>query len=155
MRQTSEERFEALYMPEPNSGCWIWIGAITRLGYSKFGLKGKWGFGHRVSYRLYKGEIPNGLEIDHLCRVRCCVNPNHLEAVTRKVNVNRGKMLETNAVAKNRAKTHCPHGHEYTEANTYRHRGQRHCWTCMRIRKSSPAYLAVRRARRRSRRKEG
>lgn len=108
-----ESRFESKYIPEPNSGCWIWIAGIDRCGYGKFAV-GKESLAHRASYRLYKGEIPEGLEIDHKCRVRCCVNPNHLEAVTHTENIKRGEYAATH---RNRVKTHCMRGHELSGYN--------------------------------------
>lgn len=89
---------------------WIWKGTI--LPHSKYGTTsygGKKGPVHRVFYRLIKGSIPPELEIDHLCRVRLCVNPDHLEPVTHKINMKRGSGAN---------KTHCPQGHEYNEKNT-------------------------------------
>ena len=77
--------------PEPNSGCWLWLGAVTENGYGSIRFKKKITPAHRVSYTLFKGEIPAGFELDHLCRVRCCINPDHLEPVLHKVNVHRGK----------------------------------------------------------------
>jgi len=73
-------------IPEPNSGCWLWEGGMTRDGYGLLS-------GARasiVSFTAFGGVIPSGLVLDHLCRVRCCVNPDHLEPVTVKVNTNRG-----------------------------------------------------------------
>lgn len=99
------ERFERLYEPEPNSGCWLWKGA-TACGYGYFRHRPA----HRFAYELYRGPIPEGLQLDHLCRVRSCVNPSHLEAVTQGVNLHRGETI----AARNAAKTHCPKGHEYT-----------------------------------------
>lgn len=78
--------FEANIYREPNSGCWLWAGADNGVGYGKF--RGK--YAHRVSYEMRHGSIPTGLHIDHLCRVRCCVNPDHLEPVTNKENAQRG-----------------------------------------------------------------
>src|SRR5216683_6645346 len=77
------ERFEEKYIPEPNSGCWLWTAAILSHGYGIISVtRCKFELAHRVSYELHKGKIPYGLEIDHLCKVRCCVNPDHLEAGT-------------------------------------------------------------------------
>lgn len=76
------ERFYNKFIPEPNSGCWLWIGCIISTGYGNIAL-GKRQDGHvlahRLSYELHKGPIPNGLVIDHLCRTHSCVNPAHLE----------------------------------------------------------------------------
>jgi len=82
---------EHLYMPEPNSGCWLWLGSISKKGYGK-GPNGR--HAHRTIFEHYKGPIPNKLELDHKCRVRSCVNPDHLEPVTTKVNVHRGLNLK-------------------------------------------------------------
>jgi HNH endonuclease len=71
-------------------GCWIWIGSISPEGYARLHKGGSPKQGHRISYEIHKGEIPKGFDLDHLCRVRCCVNPDHLEPVTRKENLNRG-----------------------------------------------------------------
>lgn len=71
---------------EPNSGCWLWAGADNGVGYGKF--RGK--YAHRISYEMNRGPIPNGMHLDHLCRVRCCVNPSHLEPVTNAENARRG-----------------------------------------------------------------
>lgn len=76
---------------DKTAGCWLWKGSKTRTGYGNLQIEaGKWDYAHRVSYRLAHGEIPPGRVIDHLCRVRNCVNPDHLEAVTQAVNVQRG-----------------------------------------------------------------
>ena len=92
-RRSLEERFLDKVKAEPNSGCWIWMGSRLRTGYGLLGAGGKYGKtlrAHRVAYVIYRGSIPAGLELDHLCRVRACVNPWHLELVTRKENLNRG-----------------------------------------------------------------
>ena len=113
------ERFEQKYIPEPNSGCWLWTAGVNRLGYGTIGTGSrsdgsmKKSFAHRVSYALYRREIPDGLTIDHLCRVRCCVNPDHLDTVSQGVNNLRGR----SASSLNSAKTHCPRGHEFNEAS--------------------------------------
>jgi hypothetical protein len=89
------------------SGCWLWEGSFNSLGYPvvyRF-------YAHRIMYRIHKGAIPWGTEIDHLCRNPSCVNPEHLEAITHGENLRRGKFPNT-------IKTHCPRGHEYTDQNT-------------------------------------
>lgn len=117
---------EARFWPKVNkegpiwngSHCWLWTASLNWQGYGKFG-RGKKGEGweraHRTAYHLLVGEIPDGLELDHLCRNRRCVNPSHLEAVTHRVNELRG--IAPMAILA--AKTHCPQGHPYDEANTY------------------------------------
>jgi hypothetical protein len=113
MKLSIIERFERKYIPEPNSGCWLWIGAISS-GYGHFnsGIKGQSVLAHRFAYELHKGPVPEGLELDHLCRTRSCCNPDHLEPVTRQKNVWRSPIWDGN-------KTHCPQGHEYSADNIY------------------------------------
>lgn len=102
-------------------------------GYGRFSMKPKPPqLAHRVAHELLIGPIPNGLHVDHLCRVRHCVNPDHLEAVTQRENNLRIPGLGENLILLARAKTHCPQGHEYTEENTYWYRGHRRCLTCKR-----------------------
>ena len=100
---TSLCRFMAKVSPEPNSGCWLWTGAAHPNGYGSFNLASRLtDKAHRISYEHFVGDIPDGLEIDHKCRVRCCVNPAHLEPVTHLVNMKRGVLGR---------RTHCPSGH--------------------------------------------
>lgn len=110
------------------AGCWIWQGHLNRAGYGKFMMtKGESDIhAHRAAYLLMVGPIPDGYHIDHLCRVRACINPAHLEAVTPRENLMRG----INQTALNARKTHCPQGHAYDEVNTYWWQGQRGCRTC-------------------------
>lgn len=102
---------------------WLWVGAIQSRGYGSFAIGGRTYLAHRLSWQDANGEIPQGLVSDHLCRIRACVNPAHMELVTTKVNNQRGKDIIT----------HCPQGHEYTPENTRpRRNGNRECMTCFR-----------------------
>lgn len=111
----------------PKDECWRYPGGITPQGYGLVWIDTKQVLVHRYSYEFHIGPIPAGLTIDHLCRVRACWNPHHMEPVTRGDNVRRAKALIT----------HCPQGHEYTPENTYNYpgRGGRHCKQCTQYRK--------------------
>lgn len=112
------------------SGCWLWQGRIDRAGYGRLGGSDHYGgpLAHRVSYTLLVGPIPEGLTIDHLCRVTSCVNPSHLEPVSMRENLLRSPLTWG---GRNVRKTHCKHGHPFDEENTYwRRSGGRHCKTC-------------------------
>lgn len=115
-------------------GCWIWNGKKARNVYGGFYFLGKWLMAHRVSYEHFIGVIPEELVIDHLCRNKLCVNPDHLEAVSGTENTLRG----IGPTAINAAKTECIWGHEFSEENTRvdKH-GYRICRTCQRVRKQS------------------
>lgn len=123
-----EERFWRYV--DKTDGCWLWVGMTARNGYGKIRSGGHAGpllLAHRVAYELEHGPIPEGLHIDHLCRVRHCVNPAHLEPVTCRVNIIRGEGF----AAKNYVKTHCKHGHPFDLFNTYWTRdGKRMCRAC-------------------------
>lgn len=109
------------------AGCWLWTGPTNEKGYGLTTVKGKTVRVHRIAYELWKGPIPPGLQIDHLCRTRNCFNPEHLEAVTPRENVLRG---ESSAALRAR-KTHCVHGHPFDDTNTARWPdGTRRCLTC-------------------------
>ena len=117
---------------DDGSGCLIWTGCHGGQGYGWLRVDGRAHPAHRLAYEHFIGPIPEGLTIDHLCRNRLCVNWQHLEAVTRGENVLRG----IGFAAINKAKTHCPAGHEYTPENTFRDKGTgwRKCRTCGNIR---------------------
>ena len=115
-------------MPEPNTGCWLWLGEITQNGYSRLKVKDKNIAAHRIAYELFKGPIPEGLVIDHLCRNRCCVNPQHLEAVTQQVNTLRGVSLQS----QNAKKVFCVNGHPFSSENTTVNAKGRTCKACQR-----------------------
>lgn len=95
----------------PWSGCWIWMGRTDKKGYGTFDLINGSIRAHRFSYELKNNPIPDGMELDHRCRVRCCVNPDHLEPVTHLENMARSRGY--NFV------THCSRGHPFTEQNIY------------------------------------
>lgn len=110
--------------PEPNTGCWLWAGSIGSHGYGQMRHEGTTKLAHR---------LPAGLDLDHLCRVRSCCNPDHLEPVTRIVNARRGMRGLMRKVEAAKI-THCPAGHEYTHANTYHGSNGRSCRACARAR---------------------
>lgn len=112
------------------SGCWIWQGRPGRGGYGLLWVNGYQEYVHRVSHWLFVGPIPDGLHIDHLCRVRICVNPDHLEAVTVRENVVRGIGPE-GVRQRQLAKSECPLGHPYSGVNLYvSPDGKRDCAMC-------------------------
>lgn len=128
------------------SGCWVWTAALGGSGHQVgVGFPENWGYGkfwdgerlvsaHRFAYEQMVGPIPEGLDIDHLCRNRRCVRPDHMEPVSRRINTLRGNTLP----AENATRTHCPEGHPYDDTNTrVRVRGgrrSRECRTCSRAR---------------------
>ena len=127
-KQPWQERFWSKVL-KAQDGHWYWTGRLSDQGYGIYGGFKPARRAHRVSYEETVGPIPDGLEIDHLCRVRDCVNPAHLEPVTRAENARRGDGGKYWA-----AKTHCPQKHEYTKDNTINYRGRRFCLACKRKR---------------------
>ncbi len=143
MRPTAPEDIYARLVPDPETGCLLWTGC-TGHGYGLVKIRQRHLLVHRVAWELARGPIPEGLELDHLCRVPSCANVDHLEPVTRRENTLRG----IGPAAINARKTHCIHGHEFTPENTYlKHtsRGgvQRQCRACKRA-QAQLASLATR-----------
>lgn len=106
--------------------CWLWTAGCTSRGYGAFTANSRQRLAHRVAYQLLIGPIPQGLTLDHLCRRRNCVRPDHLEPVPAGVNVLRGKGI----TAKNASKERCPRGHPYDLVSS----GKRRCLRCKRER---------------------
>jgi len=132
MRTSVLDRIETRL--DKNSGdCWVWLGCKDSKGYGTISCDGIQKKVHRVVYELLVGPIPAGLCLDHLCRVKACCNPQHLEPVTNRENTLRGN---TWGSGWRRHMTHCLQGHPFDERNTYiTSRGARQCKACSRSRK--------------------
>jgi hypothetical protein len=115
------------------TACWTWTSTICKTtGYGYFYYQRKNLLAHRFSYQLFIGLIPHGLQLDHLCRNRSCVNPTHLEPVTIKENIRRGISF----AVQNAVKTHCKNGHEFTIKNSFIDKfGNRNCRACAKNRR--------------------
>lgn len=129
-RGNPQARFDAKVDRGDGSGCWLWKGATDGEGrYGAMLYEGRVQRAHRIALALAGSPVPEGMDVDHLCRVTLCVRPDHLEVVTHRTNVLRGESRQ----AANAAKTHCPAGHPYDEANTYvMPGGGRACRACNR-----------------------
>ena len=119
-----DDRFWSKVSKLPDEpGCWLWTAALHTQGYGAFNVGGQNLGAHRLAYIDQRGQVPDGLELDHLCRVRSCVNPWHLEAVTSEENWRRG----VSRSAENARKSRCPRGHDYEPVGS---RPGRFCRTC-------------------------
>jgi hypothetical protein len=127
-RRSPQRRFWEKVDKDGRNGCWVWTASL-RNGYGHFGYsEGDARYAHRLSYEWLRGDIPVEMTIDHLCRNRLCVNPDHLEVVSRGENARRGLKVRPE-------KTHCPRGHPYVGDNVrVNSRGARECRTCKRTR---------------------
>jgi hypothetical protein len=115
------DRFWRKVCEVESTGCWSWVAGHQKDGYGSYRLSGQSRLAHRVAYEALIGPVPQGLQIDHLCRNRTCVNPAHLEPVTARENTLRGVSIQ----AANARKTACPYGHQYTSRG-----GRRVCKPC-------------------------
>ncbi len=124
---TTQERVAAFWdKVQFTDTCWLWTGGIDRYGYGKFRFNGRMAGAHVYAYEFCVGPIPEGLQIDHLCRTRPCQNTDHMELVTSRVNTLRGEGI----TAKKARQTHCINGHLFDEANTGHYGTKRVCRAC-------------------------
>lgn len=129
VREPLSERLSRYSEVRPD-GCIEWVGARSPDGYGRIAVNRVAVGAHRVAYELVHGAIPDDLVVDHLCRNRSCINPEHLELVTNRENILRGDGL----AAQNARKTHCINGHPLTPENIYGYDGSRECRLCARAR---------------------
>jgi hypothetical protein len=132
-RRTSQNaiamNLDDAYIPEPNTGCWLWNHSCSGDGYGTLRYQRRRVSAHRLFYELAnRTTIPKELTVDHLCRVPTCVNPSHMEIVTMRVNTLRGM----SPMAKHAKKTHCKHGHPFAGENLIRVPLGRRCRECSR-----------------------
>jgi len=130
-RRTFLQRVAPKIAEQP-TGCWNWTAYRNPLGYGQAFFEGRTQQAHRAMYQALVGPIADGMTLDHLCKNPSCVNPDHLEPVTMAENIRRADYSRNGSYLA--ARTHCPRGHEYTEANTYWNAGSRNCRVCGRSR---------------------
>lgn len=108
------DRFWSKCIPEPNSGCWLWLAAHNADGYGRYHVPGRLALAHRAAFEALIGPVPDGFELDHKqCQTPCCVNPAHVEAVTPLVNWQRGNAPSRAAAERD----HCINGHPYEDGD--------------------------------------
>lgn len=137
-RTPPEVRFQTKYRIDEETGCWLWTGALNNKGYGTIGetiadYTTKHHYAHRLSYTMHKGPIPDGLVVDHMCNVRNCVNPDHLQVLTNRENIERSP----SPIIQRRLARICKRGHDLAdEANVYRRpdNGRIQCRACIRLR---------------------
>ena len=139
MRMDINDRFWAKV--DKTDECWTWTGGTNGEGYGRFRVGNRKAGAHRYSYELLIGPIPIGLQIDHLCRNRLCVNPEHLECVTPSINVLRGLTPAVNRMRPH--PTACPQGHPYSTENTRMTPNGIRCIICRRISKTASYWKRV------------
>lgn len=123
------KRLESQFERTGKDECWPWRGAASNLGYGVIRISGRGYQAYRVIYELERGDIPDGLVLDHLCCNPRCVNPYHMEPVTQRLNILRGR----SPAAEHARKSHCPKGHAYSGENLFvAPNGARQCRTCRR-----------------------
>lgn len=123
---TPQDRFMARVLKSAD-GCWLWQGPLNKGGYGQFYLDGQQGHAHRAAYKMFVAPVPDGMVVDHICRVRACVNPVHLRPLTNAENV----LIGVGITAKNLTKTHCKRGHELAGDNLIPNKdSKRICRTC-------------------------
>lgn len=129
IKGTLEERFTGMYIPEPNTGCWLWLAFVGSNGYGHMGVGGKHIAAHRMAWTLYRGPIPAGMCIDHVCRERTCVNPDHLRVATARMNAVENSI---GPIARHAAKKCCPKcGGAYERLQGGPRVGRRFCRPCI------------------------
>lgn len=127
------QRFWEKVSPEPNTGCWLWIGATNGCGYGRLAIgRSDRVYAHRLSYERHVGVIPAGMQIDHLCRNPLCVNPRHLEPVSNRENTRRGGVS-----ALREPRLFCSRGHAFADHEYIDTKGYRQCRKCQSIRQAA------------------
>lgn len=123
-------RMAAKIVPDEATGCWNWTGTKSDSGYGRVSIDGRAHQAHRIAYEILRAQIPDGMQIDHLCRNRACLNPDHMEPVTQRENIMRGESVS----ARNARRNHCNRGHEYVQGSFIMERSKsglmRRCLIC-------------------------
>lgn len=129
MTNTREDVWRKIAVGHPGV-CWLWRGSTSTNGYGVFDAQTVRYTVHRLTYELLRGPVPDGLVLDHWCRVKLCANPFHLEPVTSREN----SLRDTTTIAsRNARRTHCPQGHPYRGDNLVRRNGGRFCRKCIEL----------------------